>query len=203
MSSTLLRPPISRRHVWPHSSPENRFFDAGDSSDPRSSSDSLAPPLGFPNATRARMVLARTLGILGILATVALAVFAFRSRAPEVASRVGGIDDAVRLPWDPVLNAGPPPLALERRAAVVPLAVSIAPTDATPMTPMPFTPAEPAAPTAAPSSSAPIIPAGESENEPSLVPKPAPEPRFTPEEVQRRKDRYERWLEEQRLERIR
>jgi len=182
---------LTRHTHWHTRGREDRFFDTGNTSDPRLSSGASESPQRFPNATRTRMLLARTLGIAGILATVALAVFAFRSRAPAVPGRIDRVWDDVRLPWDPVLNAGPP-LTLARSDGLVPLAVRLAASGATPTTS--------AAPAPAPGVFPPVVPVREGEKE--QVGSKAAESPLTAEEVQRRRDRYERWLVEQRLQRI-
>jgi len=154
------------------------------------------------------MLLARALGIVGILGTVALAVVALGPRTPAVADRVEGVSSRSRLPWDPALTAGPAPLALDRTESVAPLAVTfttfgVAPTPLAtptasaiptpPATPTPSSVADPSPPTKSPS-------APESAEEQRSVTH--PEPRLSPEEIRLRRARYEQWLKDQGLKRI-
>ena len=226
MSSAHTEPPFWNRV-------EGRFFERRDSRDFRASSGSLAPPSQFPNATRNRMVLARTLGIAGILASGVLAVVAVRAGASSISARF----DAVHFPWDPVLNPGPAPLELDRlpgasvnpseRVALVepapvsePAALSELALPSEPAVSIePIAPAEPPAP--AEPDAAPAERATPIESTPRALSK-APsestppeslsvrseqqertaEPELTPDEIQFRKDRYERWLKDEGLERI-
>jgi hypothetical protein len=187
----------------------------------------------YPNPTPARVAFARGLGVVGILASLALAAYAFAPRSQELAGKAHAAGSRLVLPWDPKLEPGPAPLPLDRYTPAPSLAVRDA------VAAVPATSAEPLAPPAAPEPA----PAGEpliatppldptAEAQPGASPSPeaepsrpeaesqavAPEPNarrsrpavrrtetspgFTPEEIQRRKDRYEAWLKEQGLERI-
>jgi hypothetical protein len=214
-------------------SPERRFFERRDSDPLRQSwtSDtelSDAERYATPTSSR-RSAIARAIGIVGVLGVVGLAVVAFAPRMPVAASKLALLANRVELPWDPALQPGPAPIALDRGVTLA-AAMDAAPRDTTPMDPAPVV--------ASPAESEPITratpePATEhSEAAMSAVPQAAEdtphpahdpaaqstssseirtlepatesrEPTFTPEEIERRKQRYEQWLESEGLERIR
>jgi hypothetical protein len=155
------------------------------------------------------MAIARAIGIIGILGTLALAVYAVSPRAPTIARRVEGVFGDVRLPWVPVLADGPAPTRLDWQKMVMPPSITVPPATATTQGPPPTTaPAESASPESAPAPTAPEPTAPEPaattapkrvERQERSAKPPAP---FTSEEIQRRRERYEQWLKEQELERI-
>jgi len=162
-------------------------------------------------ATRRRVVLARTLGLVGVLGTLALAVAAFLPRMPTAEGKLDGFANRVTLPWDPKLAAGPEAIELDEAQDGVRLSVafSAAPATAAPATTSPPEPL-PEVPQAAETQAAPAIdssPPVREQSPPvperSVAPQRArPEPTMTPVDIQLRKQRYERWLREQGLERI-
>jgi hypothetical protein len=162
------------------------------------------------------VAIARAIGIIGILGTLALAVYAVSPHAPTIARRAEGVFGDVRLPWVPVLNDGPAPTRLDWQRMVMPPSINVLPATATTQSPPPASapaesaPAESASPESAPTPTAPEPTAPE-----PTVPEPSapkrvdrqersakPPPPLTPEEIQRRQERYEQWLKEQQLERI-
>lgn len=149
------------------------------------------------------MTLARSLGVLGTLASLALAIWAF-SGAPSETKKL-------RRPWGPTLGPDAAAAAIRRGGAPNPLP-SVAPVMVVP---------EPATEEAASHPSGPTDGSNE-EHEASnaereaahatpraaRVPGAAHQPRagaapvLTQEEIRRRKEQYERWLREQGLQRI-
>ena len=200
-----------------------------------------------------RVRIARAFGVVGVLATLGFAVVALAPRMPEVARRANALADRVVLPGDPVLNAGPEPLPLERTALHGALAVSTpalgfetlpltaedssadSAAEVSPPSPSPAvadapTPARPVAePNSAPEpnvsvqpSTGPAAPSAEPnaseasnasvQETPAATTRPEPtahtestppEPSLSPEEIQEREERYEQWLKDEGLERIR
>jgi hypothetical protein len=68
----------------------------------------------YQEPSRWRAPVARTIGILGILGTIALAVAAFAPRSHAIAVRFDALSSRVALPWDPELAPGPEPAPLDR-----------------------------------------------------------------------------------------
>jgi hypothetical protein len=216
-------------------SPERRFFERRDSDPLRQSwtSDTElrdAERYATPTSSR-RSAIARVIGVVGVLGVVGLAVVAFAPRMPVAASKLALLANRVELPWDPALQPGPAPIALDRGVTLA-AAMDAAPRDATPLDPAPVV-ASRAESGAEPVTKATPEPATErSAAAMSTMPQPAPdtphaahdpadrsvssseirtlesatesrEPTLTPEEIERRKQRYEQWLESEGLERIR
>jgi hypothetical protein len=168
---------------------------------------------------------ARNLGMVGIGATVLLAGYAL---AMAFMSETGSRPPELTLPGDPALLPGPAaqPLQPETTGAADVAAtatgaqITVAPARATaepavPVTPPAVNTAAPsslaqtaAPPTVAPSATArPSTPAVEAPAKPQTqrtAPPRAPSngPALTPEEIERRKSRYENWLKEQGLQRL-
>lgn len=212
----------------------------------RSSDDSWDEPATPVRHFTRRALLARSLGAVGVLATLALAVAAFAPRIHDAANRFEALAGRVVLPWDPPLNPGPEAMALDRGPGRLPpepaistgppsegarQVGSLAPKSAeeTPVSP-PATPPEaatavaavtadvapipPPAVTAPPAKEAPAPPVREAPAAVTSPPRepqwalpvsnfqPREEPTLTHEEIEMRKERYERWLKNQGLERI-
>jgi serine/threonine-protein kinase len=164
-------------------------------------------------------------GVLGIGATVLLAGYAV---SMAIMSETGSRPPELTLPGDPALLPGPAaqPLARESLATDAVGTASPAEAAAAPVRPTvePAAPAPadraaaasalaptPAAPTKAPSTEAapaatPTTPAAEAAaaaaQRAATPPAPAFEPALTPDEIERRKQRYETWLKEQGLQRL-
>ncbi len=147
----------------------------------RTSADSMSPAGLMRDAARARALVARTLGIAGIAGSVVLAVVAFRPRLSVAIASVRQVLDRATLPWDPVLEAGPEPDGLDRPDvyhAVQALSAPAAPAEARATDELP----------APPRASRPLGRAR------AFAP--------TPQEIERRKQRYEAWLTHEGLERV-
>jgi hypothetical protein len=102
----------TRSDAWDRSSSGSDRWD-------RPSPDSNAwdrPAVGYAEPSRWRAGLARTIGILGILGTVALAAYAFAPRSQAIALKFDAYADRIALPWDPKLAPGPEPIPLDRGA---------------------------------------------------------------------------------------
>jgi serine/threonine-protein kinase len=166
---------------------EEAFFRRGSDVDDGASPDSLEPP---PRQRSQRMTLARSLGVLGILSSLALAIWAF-SRASSETSTLG--------PPSPA----PPPAAPAE--VVDPGATPNALPSAQPVTVVP----ERAIEKDGAQDTGPTDGSNEKSGAPNAtrdaaqaVPRAERTPPLTPEEVRRRKERYERWLREQGLQRL-
>lgn len=162
---------------------EEAFF--GGANEPKD----RATPLSLVPSTRKssrRVTLSRALFGLGILASVALAIGAFAGARRE--------SNPPRSPPVPLQTPSAPPVSLDQINAQPPLP------SAPPVTVLPMPP------TAEPSSSSPPPPAGSDDSTgasgATRKPPAAAEPALTPEEIRRRKQRYERWLREQGLQRL-
>jgi eukaryotic-like serine/threonine-protein kinase len=162
-------------------------------------------PISFVPLSRKslrRMTLARWLGVLGILLTLVLAIAAFS----------GAWRESRALPSDPAV-APPPPAVPVARVTTPP------PPSAEPVTvvPVPLTeekPSEPRVPTAGNNAKGDAPSAASATAQPTPARRPASDrgvgrqppaaetPVLTPEEIRRRKERYERWLREQGLQRV-
>jgi serine/threonine-protein kinase len=162
-------------------------------------------PISFVPLSRKslrRVTLARWLGVLGILLTLALAIAAFS----------GAWSESRALPSDPALAPAPP-------AAPVDRVNTPPPPSAPPVTvvPVPTTEeklSEPRVPTDGGNAKSEAPPAASATAQPTPARRPASDrgvgrqppaaatPVLTPEEIRRRKERYERWLREQGLQRV-
>jgi hypothetical protein len=101
---------------WSDPSPSEKRFFAHDSDAPRqswSSDADLDPGRYAPTSTR-RTQVARVIGVLGVIGVLALAAAAFAPRVQAVTSQLARLAQHVELPWDPALQPGPAPLALDR-----------------------------------------------------------------------------------------
>jgi hypothetical protein len=152
---------------------------------------------------------ARVVGAVGVLGVLAFAIVAFAPRMSVVANRLSVLTNRVELPWDPVLFPGPAPLPLDRQvrlpAAVVaqPLVTSEAMVPSTAQT-SDEPPSEPQMSTMPPTAVEPSQGAASTSSDPAAagaVP-PRAVPPLTAEEIEQRRQRYERWLESEGLERI-
>jgi hypothetical protein len=149
---------------------------------------------------------------------------------PAAASKLALVANRIELPWDPTLHPGPAALPFDRNtplavrgvappiAAVPPAevpavgtpaaapAVAAPPTEAVleAVTPESTEPRSEAAMSTRPEpvDAAPRAAASFSESRSSPSPADAREPGLTAEEIERRKQRYEQWLESEGLERI-
>jgi serine/threonine protein kinase len=201
--SADLEPFASSREVATetfHSETEKAFFNR-----PSDVDDHPPPSSVAPRTIRSsrRMTLARGLGVLGILGTLALGIWAFGSARNET----GKLPE----PPDPALSRSTPGAALDEESAPEPLPS----VPAVAVVPLPVTEGKPPQPDVAASA----------ENEPSETPSTTPEtpqaapraaqvpsearkprtgaaPVLTQEEIRRRKEQYDRWLREQGLQRL-
>jgi hypothetical protein len=92
----------SRSDRWDRPSPDPEAWDR--------------PAAGYTEPSRWRVGLARAIGVLGIVGTVALAAYAFAPRSQAIALKFDAFADRVALPWDPKLAPGPEPIPLDRGA---------------------------------------------------------------------------------------
>lgn len=185
----------------------------------RSALDSL--PEYDVRRSRRRAAIARAIGVAGILGCAALAGFALSKRSSGAAERVVALGERVHFPWDPKLAPGPAPLPLERVRPAFPLSAA-----GLPVTPAPEFSDAAVAPfarephpesaesatlgtsEASAGSSEPAVGTGASDGAAGHRDEVARAPReiqseFTPEEIRTRKERYEAWLRENGLERVR
>jgi eukaryotic-like serine/threonine-protein kinase len=176
---------------------EEAFFRSADETSDRETPISLVPTARAPSR---RMTLARSLGMFGILVSVALAVGAFirlRSETSDVAPALAPATPSVTL----VPAEAPPPPPSAPPVVVLPMAPAAEP-PAQPPPPstssnqLPTSPASPGTAEATKASPAAAAPGA------ARRPPAAAEPALTPEEIRRRKQRYERWLREQGLRRV-
>jgi serine/threonine-protein kinase len=183
-------------------SAEDEFFERG-SRAPDSAPISFAP-LSSRRARRAtpRAALARAIGVVGALSSLALLIWAFSRDSSKPVSEATA----------PPLGPRPAPAALERDVppVVAPAAPSASPAPAgnveAQATPPGQTndgqpaPAEPGTKETRPTASDALLPT-QAPSQKKMSPTPR-EPALTPEEIRRRKERYERWLREQGMQRV-
>jgi serine/threonine-protein kinase len=184
------------------SGPENAFFKGAGDVEERVTPISLAP---LSRKSSRRVTLARSLGVLGILASLALAIGAF-ARARSEAKKL-------EPPRAPALAPAPPaaPVAQEN---IPPPPPSAPPVTVVPMPATDEKPSQPPAPTDGSKDEREASPAA-SETAQATQPKPvaqgtgagrqapaAATTALTQEEIRRRKERYERWIREQGLQRL-
>jgi serine/threonine protein kinase len=178
------------------SAAEDAFFRRAEETHDEEAPISLVPP---SRTLSRRVTVARSLGVLGILVTVALAVGAFSRARSEPRGDQTPLDPALT-PTAPTADAPPPPPSAPK-VTVLPMPLT---GDALP---------EVSPPTAS-GNQRPTPPAASVNLEatkpspraiaPGTTPRPATatEPALTQEEIRRRKQRYERWLREQGLQRV-
>jgi len=185
--------------------------------------DGLDEDVRYPHATRRRMAIARALGVAGVLGTLALAAAAFAPRVPLVTEKVRELWSTSPVQANSVAPVTVPQLDVKRQRPAPPLDIPAAP----PVLPS-TAPASPPALVASAAESPPVLapvasepladPAPgtpEASPAPQATSKPAAPKRLvaapqrtrsetplTPREIERRKQRYELWLRQQRLERI-
>jgi serine/threonine-protein kinase len=177
---------------------EEVFFRGGGEADDRATPISLMPP---SRKSSRRTTLARSLGVLGILASLALAIGAFRVAPPETTDLPG--------PWDPGPGAPIKPVDPESTAvsSASPLPATVVPEPA-PQHGV----SQPGAPTDAkndedqrPHRAVEVADDTRGAPRDPGVRRQAPAARapvLAPEEIRRRKERYERWIREQGLQRL-
>jgi hypothetical protein len=145
------------------------------------------------------MTLARTLGVLGILSTLALAIWAFGG-ARRGAEKLEG-------PPDPALLRSTPGAVLDEAHTREPLPSAQAVT----VVPVPEERSQPGGPThgsnepqeATSTAREPPHRAPRAAQVPGArEPRPGAAPALTQEEIRRRKEQYDRWLREQGLQRL-
>lgn len=173
----------------PDSGTEAAFFRAGvEPSEPTPLP--LVPSTPKPSR---RVTRARSLGMLGILATLALAIGAFAIARSETKK--------LRPPPEPTLAPAAPSAPLEQKDAP-PAPPSAPPISVVPAAPTPAAPSSPPPPATSSSAEAPRpTPSAEAPAATRKAPAEAEQP-LTPEEIRRRKQRYEKWLREQGLQRL-
>jgi serine/threonine-protein kinase len=186
---------------------EEAFFSAHDDASDRERVSSLPPSSPRRRGSSRRVVVARTLGVLGILGSLALIGWAFGGGSTETAAQRPL--EELHLPGGTTRAPAAPPASLERA-------------------PLPDPPPSPESASSAPerepaqqsgagrkslaeneASGAPGAPAPALRT-PAAAPTPPLErrpratgaPALTQEEIRRRKERYERWLREQGLQRV-
>jgi serine/threonine protein kinase len=169
---------------------ENAFFRSAEETHDQEAPISFVPPARAPSR---RVTVARSLGVLGILVTVALAVGAFSRARSEPRGDQTALDPALT----PTATAAPsdaPPSTPQVTVLPMPLTGDALPELSPPTASGNQRPTPPAA-------SANL---GARAIAPGTTPKPATatEPALTQEEIRRRKQRYERWLREQGLQRV-
>lgn len=205
--SAELEPFASPRDTPPDPAPESldpaaedAFFNRAEESAHRTTPVPLAP---LSRRSVQRLTLARTLGGLGILATVTLAAGAFlrtRAEAPNEAP-----------PTSPTLAPAAPPTPATpsaERSLTLPAPPVVLP--APPQSQPSSQPSSPAAgeeqrgtsPTPPEGEKTAASPRATEAPEDPRKPPTAAAPSLTPEEILRRKERYERWLREQGLQRL-
>jgi eukaryotic-like serine/threonine-protein kinase len=178
---------------------EDAFFSNGNDVEDRSAPISFAPR--SRKSTR-RMTLARTLGVLGILASLALAIGAFSKTRSESREFQGPPDPPVapNLPVAPTppVATGVPGVPVDQTDIPRP------PASAPPVTVTPGPPAEPKSPPPREPEPEPAVQAPSAARAPVAERRPPAQaaPVLTPEQIRRRKERYERWLREQGLQRL-
>jgi serine/threonine protein kinase len=179
-----------------HSDTEKAFFNRGSEVDDRPTPTSVAPPT---SRWSRRMTLARGLGVLGILLTLALAIWAFGGARNENEKLTG--------PPDPALPRSTPRAALDEGSTPDPLpsaqAVTVVPLPATEgKSPQPGGPTDGSnEPNEAPSTTRETPHAAQIPGE-AQKPRVGAAPVLTQEEIRRRKEQYDRWLREQGLQRL-
>lgn len=192
---------------WSAPSPlEQRFFDQPESEPPRHSWAHDTELDWDPDRTsvptsRRRSAVARSVGVVGVLAVLGLAVAAFAPRMPAAASQLAHAANRIALPGDPTLLPGPEPTPLDRDPNVAtPSELPAAPVTLVEAAP----PVEPTPP--AVESHAAVAPSMEARSESEMMSSAAPvqsqEPALTADEIEMRKQRYEEWLQREGLERV-
>jgi eukaryotic-like serine/threonine-protein kinase len=159
---------------------EGAFFRGGGEAKERATPTSLPPSTRKPSR---RMALARSLGVLGIVASVALAIGAF-ARAQRETPEGQHLPAPAPAPGVPSASSDPSDTLPQRSSAPPVTVLPMLPTAEPPM--VEATKPSPSAGAAG----APGKPAVTAESE------------LTPEEIRRRKQRYEKWLREQGLRRL-
>jgi serine/threonine protein kinase len=201
--SADLEPFASSREVATetfHSETEKAFFNR-----PSDVDDHPPPSSGAPLTHRSsrRMTLARGLGVLGILATLALAIWAFAGTRNET--------DELQGPPGPALAQSTPGAALDEGKTPDPLPSAQAVT----VVPLPAAEGQSPQPSGPPNGDSEPNETPSTTNETphaapraAQVPGEARQPRagaapvLTQEEIRRRKEQYDRWLREQGLQRL-
>jgi serine/threonine protein kinase len=184
-----------------NSGAEEAFFRTAEEATDRATPISLVP--STRKASR-RVTLARSLGVLGILATVALAVKAFSGARGETGTGQPALEPAPAPgapPPLPAQNDVQPPQPSAQPVTVLPVAPAVTPaSQSSPATPNSNQPPTPPAtpPTVETTKTSPAAAAPFAIRRPAA----ATESALTPEEIRRRKQRYERWLREQGLQRV-
>ena len=204
--SADLEPFASSRDVTTetfHTETEQAFFNRPNDVDDHPPPSSVAP---LTLRTSRRMTLARSLGVLGILATLALAIWAFAGVRNETQNLQG--------PPGPALLRSTAGAALDEGNTRDPLpsaqAVTVVPLPATDVKPP-----QPGGPThdenepkEAPSKPSTTRETPRAAPHATQVPSEERKPRagatpvLTQEEIRRRKEQYDRWLREQGLQRL-
>jgi serine/threonine protein kinase len=181
---------------------EDAFFSGEGDVDDRTAPISLVPP---SRKSSRRSTLARSLGVLGILSSLALAIGAFsaarsESRQLQPPSEPALVPAPPATPVDPGNTLHPPPSAQPVTVVPVPMSEAMSlPPHASPDGGKEEREASPAASeTARGAQPGPTAPGrGVGRQPPTAV-----TPALTPEEIRRRKERYERWIREQGLQRL-
>lgn len=179
---------------------EKAFFSRGNNADDRPTPTSVVPPT--PRSSP-RRTLARGLGVLGILSTLTLAIWAFRGARSKT--------EELQPPPDPVLARNTPDAALDQNDKSDPLpsaqSVTVVPVPGTEgKAPQPGDTTDGANEANETSSTTRETP--HAAPRPSQIAGEARKPRtgaapvLTQEEIRRRKEQYDRWLREQGLQRL-
>jgi eukaryotic-like serine/threonine-protein kinase len=181
-----LEPFATSRDATAESGAEEAFFRAADVPSERPTPLSLVPSRRPPSR---RVTLARTLGALGVLASVALAIGAFSRARSNANETQPPVDTGTSPSPSPSAPSAPLDVAGEQRPGPSAQPVTVVPVPA----PLP-----------ADLRPEPPPPAAGSNERPSTPQRPpaAAAPALTPEEIRRRQQRYERWLREQGLQRL-
>jgi len=179
---------------------------------------SIAPVAGSTHdGVRRRIRRAQALGILGIVMTLGVAGLAFGPRFLEQARRAGYLHEEPARVQESAAEAPPAPTTEATTEAAIPVATELATTKPPPSEPTPpaplltVNPPEPTPPAPvlaltppppATASATPPAPATASAERRAASPPRHVERPLTANEIEARKERYDRWLREEGLKRL-